>query len=183
MLWTTAQVHFNDGILIVQRYGDEILRAISVPFIQKQLLLLQMILMEILDSRCKDLYIIPRSWKLLSLAWPAHSPDMSPIERVLGGSRSLYTTTCSSFYQYPKFHTARRRRTATFHRPQSTAWSTLWKTCCTVWGNGGHSRYWLLFWPPQTHPKKSKLVQCLFYCGHTKAHQCNYSRCLISILI
>ncbi len=75
-----AQVHFIDGILNAQRYRNEILRPIFVPFIHNHHLMLQhdnarphvaRICTQFLEAE-----IIP------VLAWPAYSPDMSPIEHV-----------------------------------------------------------------------------------------------------
>ncbi len=39
-----------------------------------------------------------------------------------------------------------KRSGPTFHRPQSTTWSTLCER--NVLANGGHTRYWLVFGPP-----------------------------------
>ncbi|KAL0190518.1 hypothetical protein M9458_013216, partial [Cirrhinus mrigala] len=75
-----TQVHCIDGILNAQRYHDEILRPIFVPFIHDHHLMLQhdnarphvaRICTQFLEAE-----IIP------VLAWPAYSPDMSPIEHV-----------------------------------------------------------------------------------------------------
>ncbi len=75
-----TQVHFIDGILNTQRYRDEILRPIVVPFIHDHHLMLQhynarphvaRICTQFLEAE-----IIP------VFAWPAYSPDISPIEQV-----------------------------------------------------------------------------------------------------
>ncbi len=71
---------FIDGILNAQRYHDEILRPIVVPFIQDHHLMLQhdnarphvaRICIQFLEAE-----------NIPVLAWPAYSPDMSPIEHV-----------------------------------------------------------------------------------------------------
>ncbi len=59
-----TQVHFIDGILNAQSYHDEILRPIVVPFIHDHHLMLQ-------HDNARP-----------HVAWPAYSPDMSPIEHV-----------------------------------------------------------------------------------------------------
>ncbi len=75
-----TQVHFIDGILNAQRYRDEILRPIVVPFIHDHHLMLQhdnawphvaRICTQLLEAE-----------NIPVLAWPAYSPDMSPIEHV-----------------------------------------------------------------------------------------------------
>ncbi len=79
--WT--QVHFIDGILNAQRYGDEILRPIVVPFIHDHHLMLQhdnawphvaRICIQFLEAE-----------NIPVLAWPAYSPDMLPIEQAWDG--------------------------------------------------------------------------------------------------
>ncbi len=73
-------MHFIDGILNAQRYRDENLRPVVVPFIHNHHQMLQhdnagpyvaRICAQFLKAE-----IIP------VLAWPAYSPDMSPIEHV-----------------------------------------------------------------------------------------------------
>ncbi|KAL0164090.1 hypothetical protein M9458_039843, partial [Cirrhinus mrigala] len=75
-----TQVHFIDGILNPQGYHDEILRPIVVPFIHDCHLILQhdnapphvaMICTQFLEAE-----------NIPVLAWPAYSPDTSPIEHV-----------------------------------------------------------------------------------------------------
>ncbi len=75
-----TKVHFIYGILNAQRYRDEILRPIVVPFIHDHHLMLQhdntrphvaKICTQLLEAE-----YIP------VLAWPAYSPDMSSIEHV-----------------------------------------------------------------------------------------------------
>ncbi len=80
-LWDgQVQVHFIDDILNAQRYHDEMLRPVVVPFIHDHHHMLQhdnarphvaRICTQFLKAK-----IIP------VLAWPAYSPDMSPIEHV-----------------------------------------------------------------------------------------------------
>ncbi|KAL0177178.1 hypothetical protein M9458_026072 [Cirrhinus mrigala] len=70
-----TQVHCIDGILNAQRYRDEILRPIVVPFIHDHHLMLQHDNARIC-TRFLEAEHIP------VLAWPAYSPDMSPIEHV-----------------------------------------------------------------------------------------------------
>ncbi len=53
-----TQVHFIDGILNAQRYRDEILRPVVVPFIHDHHHMLQH---DNVRPCCKDLYTIPGS--------------------------------------------------------------------------------------------------------------------------
>ncbi len=72
-----TQVHFIDGILNAQRYRDEILRPIVVPFIHYHHLMLQHD-----NARPHVARICTQVENIPGLAWPAYSPDMSPIEHV-----------------------------------------------------------------------------------------------------
>ncbi len=93
--WT--QVHFIDGILNAQRYRDEILRPIVEPFIHDHhLMLLHDNARTHVERICTQFL---EAGNIPVLAWPAYSPDMSPIEHVCSGS--AYTTACSSSCQYP----------------------------------------------------------------------------------
>ncbi len=75
-----TQVHFIDGILNAQIYRDEILRPIVVPFIHDHHLMLQH------DNAWPHVAWICTQFleaeNIPVLAWPAYSPDMSPIEHV-----------------------------------------------------------------------------------------------------
>ncbi len=75
-----TQVHFIDGILNAQRYRDEILRPIVVPFIHDHHLMLQH------DNAWPHVARICTQFleaeNIPVLAWPAYSSDMSPIEHV-----------------------------------------------------------------------------------------------------
>ncbi len=65
-----------------------------------------------------------------------------------------------------------KRSGPTLERPQSTTWSTLFEgdvLHCNA--NGGHTRYWLFFGPPQY--SKTAHFRVAFYCGQPKAHLCN----------
>ncbi len=75
-----TQVHFIDGILNAQRYRDEILRPIVVPFIHDHHLMLQH------DNTWPHVARICTQFleaeNIPVLAWPAYSSDMSPIEHI-----------------------------------------------------------------------------------------------------
>ncbi len=119
--WT--QVHFIDGILNAQRYRDEILRPIFVPFIHDHHLMWQHDNARPHVARICTQFL--EAENIPVLAWPAYSQDMSPIEHVWDALdrriRQQFLTISSNFAQPLK------RSGPTFHRPQSTTWSTLWE--------------------------------------------------------
>ncbi len=94
-----TQVHFIDGILNAQRYRDEILSPIVVPFIHNHHLVLQH------DNArtapcCKELYTIPGSWKypsscMASILTAGHVTHWA----CLGCSGLAYTTACANIQQ------------------------------------------------------------------------------------
>ncbi|XDV29487.1 hypothetical protein PO909_032606 [Leuciscus waleckii] len=75
-----TQVHFIDGILNAQRYHDEILRPIVLPFIHDHHLMLQHNNARPHVARICTQFL--EAENIPVLAWPAYSPDMSPIEHV-----------------------------------------------------------------------------------------------------
>ncbi len=103
--------HFIDGILNAQRYRDEILRPIVVPFIHDHHLMLQH------DNARPHVASICTQFleaeNIPVLAWPAHSPDMLPIEYVWDALDPV-PANISNFTQSLK------RRVPTLLRPQST---------------------------------------------------------------
>ncbi len=75
-----TQVHFIDGILNTQRYRDEILRPIFVPFIHDHHLMLQNDNARPHVARICTQFL--EAENIPVFAWPAYSPDISPIEQV-----------------------------------------------------------------------------------------------------
>ena len=75
-----TRVHFIDGDLNAQRYRDEILRPIVVPFIHRHQLMLQHDNTRPPVARITTQFL--EAENIPVLAWPAYSPDMSPIEHV-----------------------------------------------------------------------------------------------------
>ncbi|KAM9417893.1 LOW QUALITY PROTEIN: secreted phosphoprotein 24 [Salvelinus alpinus] len=103
-----TQLHFIDGNLNAHRYRDEILRPIVVPFICRHHLMFQHDNTQPLEA--ENVPVLP---------WPAHSPDMSPIEHVWD---ALDQRVC--LFQSPaissNFAQPLKRSGTTFHRPLST---------------------------------------------------------------
>ena len=150
--WT--QVHFIDGILNAQRYRDEILRPIVVPLIHDIHLMLQH------DNTQPHVARICTQFQeaenIPVLAWPAYSPDMSPIEHVWDAVdttciRHVYD--CVFLFLPISSNLAQplKRSGPTFHRPQSTTWSTL----C------------------EGDVRQTAHFRVVFYCSQPKAHLCN----------
>ncbi len=75
-----TQVHFIDGISNAQKYRDEILRPIVVPFIHDHHLMLQHDNARPHVARICTQFL--EAENIPVLAWPAYSPDTSPIEHV-----------------------------------------------------------------------------------------------------
>ncbi len=120
-----TQVNFIDGILNAQRYRDEILSPIVVPFIHDYHLILQ-------DDNawphvariCTQFLEAEHSSSCMASILTGHVTHWA----CLGCSGSAYTTACSSSCQYPAtspFIFPLKRSGPIFHRPQSTTWSTL----------------------------------------------------------
>uniref|UniRef100_A0A8C6LIM2 Tc1-like transposase DDE domain-containing protein n=1 Tax=Nothobranchius furzeri TaxID=105023 RepID=A0A8C6LIM2_NOTFU len=86
MLWAgicygrRTQVYFIDGILNAQRYCDEILRPIVVPYIHEHHLMFQQDNARPHVARICTQFLEAENVPVL--AWPAYSPDMSPVEHV-----------------------------------------------------------------------------------------------------
>ncbi len=141
------QVHFIDGILNAQRYRDEILRPIVVPFIHDHHRMLQH------DNArplcCKDLYTIPGSWKHHSSCMASILTGHVTHWAYLGFSGLAYTTACTSSWQYPATSHSHWRgvdQHSTGHNQQPDQ----------LYANSGHTRYWLVFGPLTPPPQYSK---------------------------
>ncbi len=73
-----TQVHIIDSVLNAQRYRDKILRPIVVPFIHDHHLMLQHDNARPHVARICTQFLVAENIQII--AWPAYSPDMSPIE-------------------------------------------------------------------------------------------------------
>ncbi len=146
--WT--QVHFIDGILNAQRYRDETLRPIVVPFIHDHHLMLQhdnawphvaRICTQFLDAE-----------NIPVLAWPAYSPDMSPIEHVWDALDRCIRQRVPVPANIQQIHTAiEEERTNTPQATFNNLINSMGRRCVAMReANGGHTRYWLVFRPPWT---------------------------------
>ncbi len=131
------------GILNAQKYCDEILRPIVVPFIHNHHLMLQH------DNARPH---VARICTQLLEAEKNHSSCMASILTrydthwaCLGCSGSAYTTACSSSCQYPATSHSHWRgvdQHFTGHNQQPD------QLYAKEMAKGGHTRYWLVFGPP-----------------------------------
>ncbi len=108
-----TQVHSIDGILNAQRYRDEILRPIVVPFIHDHHLMLQHDNAQPHVARICTQFL--EAENIPVLAWPAYSPDMDRHIR-------LRVPVLANIQQ---LHTAIEEEWTNITQLQSTTWSTL----------------------------------------------------------
>jgi hypothetical protein len=117
--WT--QLQFNDGNLNAQRYRDEVLRLIVVPFIRHHHLMSQLFPGLHTHQTCHPL-------SMFGLPWIA-----------------VY----DSVFQFPpissNFAQPLKRSGTTGHNQQLI--NSMGRRCVTLHkANGAHTRYWLVFW-------------------------------------
>ncbi len=174
-----TQVHFIDDILNAQRYRDEILRPIVVPFIHDHHLMLQHDYAQPHVARICTQFLeaenIPRMASILTArtCYPLCMFGM------------LWIGVYDSVFQFlplsSNFAQPFKRSGPTFNRPQSTTWSTLCE------GEMLHCMRQMVVTPdtdwfsdpptptPLRTPQYSKTAhfRVAFYCGQPKAHLCN----------
>jgi hypothetical protein len=113
-LWTTNTVDFIDGNLNAQRYLDEILRPIVVPFFN---LMFQ-------HDNALPRGSVHNSWKL-KMSQFFHGLHTHPTCHPLSMFGMLWIDVYDSVFQFPpiscNFAQPLKRSGTTFHRPQSTA--------------------------------------------------------------
>ncbi len=113
-----TQVHFIDGILNAQRYRDEILRPIVVPFIHDHHLMLQHDNARLHVARICIQFL--EAENIPVLAWPAYSPDMTPIEHVWDALDRRIRQRFPVPANIQQLRNPLKSSGPTFHRPQST---------------------------------------------------------------
>jgi hypothetical protein len=118
-----TQLHFINVNFNAKRYHDEILRPMVVLFICCHHLMFQHYNIQSHVTRICTQFLEAENVPVLP--WPAYSPNMSPIEPIWDALGWLV----DSVFQFPpissNFAQPLKRSGTTFHRPQSTAWSTL----------------------------------------------------------
>ncbi len=182
MVWAVVcygqrtQVHFIAGILNAQRYHDEILRPIVVPFIHDHHLMLQHDNARPHVARICTQFL--KAENIPVLAWPAYSPDMSPIEHVWDALDRRIRQRVPVPANIQQLRTAIEEEWTNI--PQATInnlINSMWRRCVALRvANDGHTSYWVVFGPPRTPPpqySKTAHFRVAFYCGQPKAHLCN----------
>jgi hypothetical protein len=110
---------------------DAILRPIVVPFILCHHLMFQHD-----NARPNIARICTQFLETVNvpvILWPAYSPDISPIKHVWDALDRCVQQCIPVPLNSQQLHTALKRSRTTFHRPKSTAWSTI-RRRCAVWG-------------------------------------------------
>ncbi len=160
-------VHFIDGILNAQRYRDEILRPIVVPFIYDRHLMLQH------DNAWTHVARICTQFleaeNIPVLAWQHTHRTCHPLS-MFG---MLWIGVYNSVFQFLpiscKCTQPLKRSRPTFHN----LINSMQRICVAlIETNGGHTRYWLVFGPPPGPAQYSKTAhfRVSFFCGQPKAH-------------
>ncbi len=152
-----TQEYFIDGILNAQRYRDEILRPIVVPFIHDHHLMLQHDNARPHVARIYTQFL--EAENIPVLAWPAYSPDMSPIEHVWDALDWRIRQRVPVPANIQQLRTAIKEELTI--RPQSTTWSTLCE------GDVLHcvrQIVVMVFGPPWKYSKTAHF-RVVFYCG------------------
>ncbi len=165
-----TQEHFIDGILNAQRYRDEILRPIVVPFIHDNHLMLQHDNARPHVARICTQFM--EAENILVLAWPAYSPDMSPIEHVWDALDRRIRQCVPVPANIQQLRTAIEEEWT--YIPQATINNLInsmrrrWQMVVTP------DTDWFSDSPPGL-PQYSKTAhfRVAFYCGQPKAHLCN----------
>ncbi len=118
---------------------------------------------------------VHNSWKLKTSQF-LHGQHTHRTCHPLSMLGMLWISVYDSVFQFlpisSNFAQPLKRSGPTFHRPQPTTWSTLCEgDVAPREANGGHTRYCLVFGPPQY--SKTAHFRVAFYCGQPKAHLCN----------
>ncbi|KAL0182190.1 hypothetical protein M9458_021565 [Cirrhinus mrigala] len=126
---------------VVWRYRDEILRPIVVPFIHDHHLMLQHDNARPHVARICTQFL--EAENIPVLAWPAYSPDMSPIEHVWDALDRLIQQRVPVPANIQQLHTAIEEEWTNI--PQATINNLInsmrWRCVALSEGNGGHTRY------------------------------------------
>ncbi len=139
-----THMHLIDGILNAQRYRDEILMLIVVPFIHNHHLMLQHDNARPHVERIYTQFL--EAENIPVLAWPAYSTDMSPIEHVWDALDQRIWQRVTVPANIQQLRTAIEEEWTNI--PQATInnlINSMWRRCVTLSeANGGHTRYWLV---------------------------------------
>jgi hypothetical protein len=140
--WT--QLYYINGNLNVQRYCDELLRPIVVPFISRHPPVFQHGHARPNVARICSQFM--EAENVPFLPWPAYSPDMSPIERVWDALDRRVRQRVSVPSNIQQLRTAIVEEWDNI--PQATINSQINSMRCVAphEAYGGHSRNWWVCW-------------------------------------
>ncbi len=131
-------MHFIDDILNAQRYRDEILRPNVVPFIHDHHLMLQHDNARPHVERICTQFL--EAENIPVLAWPAYSPDMSPIEHVWDALDRRIQQRVPVPANIQQLRTAIEEEWTNI--PPATINNSMRRRCVALReANGGHTRY------------------------------------------
>ncbi len=168
-----TQVHFIDDILNAQRYLDEILRPIVVPFIHNHHLMLQHDNARPHVARICTQFL--EAENIPVLAWPAYSPDISPIEHVWDALDRRIRQRVPVPANIQQLRTAIEEEWTNITQATINNLINSMRRRCDALreANSGHTGYWLVFGPPPRHPNTVKLpiLQCPFIVASLR-HTC-----------
>ncbi len=161
--------------LFLPWYRDEILRPIFVPFIHIHHLMLQHDNARPHVARTCTQFL--EAENIPVLAWPAYSPDMSPIEHVWDALDRRIRQCVLVLSNIQQLRTAIEEEWTTCHRPQSTTWSTLCEGdvlhCVRQMVVTPDTDWFSIQPPPPPQYSKTAHFRVAFYCGQPNSHLCN----------
>ncbi len=133
-------MHFIDGILNAQRYRDETLRPIVVPFIQDHHLILQNNNARPHVARICTQFL--EAENIPVIAWPAYSPNLSPIEHVWDALDRRIRQRVQVPANIQQLRTAIEEEWTNISQATINLINFMRRRCVALReANGGHSRY------------------------------------------
>ena len=127
-------------------YRDEILRPIVVPSIHRNPLMFQHNNARPHVARICTQFLEAENVPVLP--WPAYAPDTSPIEHVWDALDRCVQQCVPVPANINQLHTAFEEEWDNIQQATiNSLINSMWRRCVVLHeGNGGHTRYWLVFW-------------------------------------
>ncbi len=165
------QLHLRSILFLHLSISDEILRPIVVPFIHDHHLMFQHDNAPPHVARIGTQFL--EAENIPVLARPAYSLDMSPIEHVWDALDRRIRQRVPVPANIQQLHTAIEEKWTNITQTTiNNLINSMWRRCDALReANGGHTRYWLVYVPPQYC--KTTHFRVVFYCVQPKAHLCN----------
>ncbi len=164
-------MHFIDVILNAQRYRDEILRPVVVPFIHDHHLMLQHDNEQPHVARICTQFL--EAENIPVLAWPAYLPDMSPIEHAWNALDRRIRQCVPVPANIQKLRTAIEEEWINIPQAKiNNLINSMRRRCVALReANGGHTRHWLVFGPPPPNTVKPHILEWPFFLASLR-HTC-----------